>query len=175
MNDPIRFPIGSFDAVPKLSEAARRAEIDCLVGLTGHLRHLLNRLAPDQVHIPYRSDGWTVTQIVHHMADNDMNAYLRFKRALTEDEPTGSSYREDLWAEMADYKELPLEQSILLLELLHSRLATLLRALEPAAYRRTLRTGPLGIITLDTALQRFVWHNRHHAAQIAGFIERQGL
>ncbi|WP_371822867.1 DinB family protein [Cohnella sp. LGH] len=99
-----------------------------------------------------------------------MNAYLRFKRALTEEEPLASSYREDLWAELPDYRKLPPEHSLLLLEILHARFATLLADLEPAAFRRKLRTQVLGSVTLDVALQRFVWHNRNHRAQIEVYL-----
>ena len=107
-----------------------------------------------------------------HGRYNDMNAYLRLKRALTEEEPLSNSYREELWAELGDYMETPIETSILLLESLHSRLYILLIRMKPVEFTRTLRTQALGVITIDTALQRFVWHNRHHIAQIQTLIDR---
>lgn len=124
------------------------------------LRNITVRLIPEQLNIPYRQDGWTIKQIVHHLADNDMNAYLRFKKALTEVEPLSSSYREDLWAELSDYNDVPIENSISLLELLHVRFVVLLRGLHSDEFKKTLKTTVLGAITLDTALQRFVFQKR---------------
>lgn len=104
-----------------------------------------------------------------------MNAYIRFKRALTEDEPMASSYREDLWASLLDYRNTPIEDSILLMEILHKRFLTLLQGLHPDQFRRKLRTEVLvlGTISLDMALQRFLWHGQHHIAQIKSCITLQ--
>ncbi|WP_239616786.1 YfiT family bacillithiol transferase [Cohnella mopanensis] len=164
--DNIRFPIGPFEAINKPTDEDRAHMIDQIPEITKSLRNIVKDLTPEQLNIPYRQDGWTIKQIIHHLADNDMNAYLRFKRALTEEEPMGSSYREDLWAELCDYKDVPIENSLVLLETLHSRFLTLLKGLKPDDYRRTLRTQVLGAISLDGALQRFIWHNRHHISQI---------
>lgn len=172
--DPIRFPLGLFEPVPNLSFEERRSFINQIPEITRTLRALLEHLNEDQLQIPYRPEGWTIKQIVHHLADNDMNAYLRFKRALTEDEPLSDSYREDLWAKLVDYKDVPIETSLILLEALHNRFFTLLNGLNPDDFNRKLRTRLLGTITLDTALQRFVWHNRHHISQIHSLIERKG-
>lgn len=172
--DPLRFPLGSFIPIehPSHEDRARiRAQIS---GLASMLRSMIQRLNHEQLDTPYRQEGWTIRQIIHHLADNDMNAYLRLKRALTEEEPMASSYREDLWAEQQDYKQLPIENSLTLLELLHQRLSILIQHLEPHQYMRTLQTQALGVITIDTALQRFVWHNRHHMAQIASLLQRKG-
>jgi len=170
MKESIRYPIGRFEPIDDQTGERRLALIEEIPGLANRLRKLIAGLPPERLLIPYREGGWTIAQIVHHLADNDMNAYLRFKRALTEEEPLASSYREDLWAELPDYRKLPPEHSLLLLEILHARFATLLADLEPAAFRRKLRTQVLGSVTLDVAMQRFVWHNRHHRAQIEVYL-----
>jgi hypothetical protein len=169
--DKIRFPIGQFEPIIKLSFEERVNFINQIPEITKTLRNIMIDLVPDQLNIPYRQDGWTIQQIIHHLADNDMNAYLRFKRALTEDEPMSSSYREDLWAELSDYRDVPIENSLLLLETLHSRFLILLKVLKPDDFKRKLKTQVLGIITIDIALQRFIWHNRHHISQIESLIK----
>ncbi|BBI35820.1 YfiT family bacillithiol transferase [Cohnella abietis] len=172
--DEIRFPIGQFEPNLNPTDEDRSYVISQIPNITLTLKSLVENLTPDQLQIPYRPNGWTIQQIVHHLADNDMNAYLRFKRALTEFEPLGNSYREDLWAELIDYKEIPVEESILLLEVLHRRLLILLNGLAPDEFNRGLRTQVLGTITLDTALQRFVWHNQHHISQIKSLMDSEG-
>ena len=109
---------------------------------------------------------------MHHLADNDMNAYLRFKRALTEDEPQASLYREDRWAELPDYAETSIEISLTLLHALHRRFYALLLGLPAESFGRTLRTEAMGTVSLDIALQRFVWHDRHHKGQIESLVAR---
>jgi len=170
--DAVRYPIGAFAPQAEYGEPQRRETIAEIAGLAGRIRESIAGISPAMLEKPYREGGWTIRQIVHHLADNDLNAYFRFKRALTEDEPTASSYREDAWAELPDYGLLALEDSVLLMEVLHRRFVVLLNALEPAAFGRTLRTGVMGAVTLDVALQRFAWHHRHHRAQILGFLDR---
>jgi len=164
--DLIRFPIGKFESIMNPTSEDRAHLINQIPEIARSLRTIVKDLQPEQLNIPYRQGGWTIKQIIQHLADNDMNAYLRFKRALTEEEPTASSYREDLWAELCDYEEVPVENSLILLETLHSRFLTLLKGLKPEDFSRTLRTQVLGAISLDGALQRFIWHNRHHISQI---------
>lgn len=172
--EKLRFPIGHFQPILNPSFEERKNLINQIPDISITIRSLLKNLKPDQLQIPSRPDGWTIQQIVHHLADNDMNAYLRFKRALTEDEPMSDSYREDLWAELSDYRNVPIETSILLLEILHSRFLILLNGLKPDEFDRCLRTQVLGRITIDTALQRFVWHNQHHISQIKSLIDSKG-
>jgi hypothetical protein len=172
--DKLRYPIGHFVPVPNPSAEERNICIKQIPDISKSLRDILKHLNLDQLETPYRPSGWTIQQVVHHLADNDMNAYLRLKRALTEDEPLADSYREDLWAELNDYKDVPIETSISLLEALHSRLVILLNSLSPVDFNRTLKTQLLGVITVDIALQRFVWHNRHHISQISSLKERNG-
>ncbi|APO48257.1 metal-dependent hydrolase [Paenibacillus xylanexedens] len=173
LDENVRFPIGNFEPSLKFSNEDRIHIIGQIPGITKTLREITQHLNDDQLCTPYRDGGWTITQIVHHLADNDMNAYIRFKRALTEDEPMASSYREDLWASLHDYRNTPIEDSILLMEILHKRFLTLLYGLHADQFRRKLRTEVLGTISLDIALQRFVWHGQHHIAQIKSFITSQ--
>lgn len=164
--DHVRYPIGNFEPITRLSAEQRKGLTNQIAGLTGTLRDLTKHLHKEQLHTSYRPGGWNIQQIIHHLADNDMNAFVRFKRALTENEPEASSYREDLWAELNDYRDVPVQTSLMLLEALHTRFAILLRGMTEADFRRTLRTQVLGTITLDIALQRLVWHNLHHISHI---------
>lgn len=173
MMDQIRYPIGQFQSQNNLSNDEMINLIKQIPGLTKRLNTLLFGLEQYQLETPYRPNGWTVRQVVHHLADNDMNAYLRFKRGLTEINPLANSYREDLWGELMDYKKLPVENSLSLLQILHHRFFVLLNELSIEEYKRTIQTEVLGIITLETAIQRFIWHNKHHAAQIENLIRRE--
>jgi uncharacterized damage-inducible protein DinB len=172
--DQLRYPIGQFEPNLAPTPQHRQQSIQQLLELSGTLRELVGDLSQEQLKVPYRPGGWCIQQIIHHMADNDTNACLRLKRALTEDQPIASSYREDLFAELIDYDEAPIELSITLLEVLHKRFVILLNGLDDEQLQRTLQTGLLGILTVDTAVQRFVWHNRHHTGQIQSLIERMG-
>ncbi|MDF2649452.1 MAG: yfiT [Paenibacillus sp.] len=172
--DKLRYPIGHFVPNPNPTDGERNLCILQINDISKSLRGVLMNLDHAQLQTPYRSGGWTIQQVVHHMADNDMNAYLRIKRALTEDEPIANSYREDLWAELGDYKDVPIQTSILLLEALHNRLVPLLHSLCTDDFHRKLKTQALGVITIDIALQRFVWHNDHHMSQIRALRESKG-
>ncbi|ANA78565.1 putative metal-dependent hydrolase [Paenibacillus glucanolyticus] len=171
--DAIRYPIGPFTPQEEPTKEERQQFIGQIPAIVPTLRQIIMNLTPSELDASYREGGWSIRQIIHHLADNDMNAYLRFKRALTEDEPMASSYREDLWAELSDYSEVPIENSLTLLETLHFRFLILLKELKPEDFQRTMRTQVLGSITLDIALQRFVWHNRHHIAQITSISKRE--
>ncbi|WP_379138353.1 YfiT family bacillithiol transferase [Paenibacillus sp. sgz500958] len=169
--DRLRFPIGHFEPITNPTSEQRTAIIQQISAFAKDLRELVSACSPQQLQTPYRPGGWCIQQIIHHMADNDMNAYIRFKRALTEREPMSGTYREDLWAEMCDYKDAPIELSLTLLEALHGRFLILLQGSKPEDFKRTLRTEVLGTITLEIALQRFIWHNRHHMTQISTLID----
>ena len=173
MND-YRYPIGQFEPIQQSTSEQRNRWIEDILQIPKILQLTVQDLNQEQLHTPYRPGGWTVQQVVHHMADNDMNAFLRFKKALTEENPTASSYREDLWAELSDYHNAPIETSLVLLESLHSRFAILLRSLQPSDYQRTFTSLTHGEMTLDVAAQRFSWHGRHHIAQITSLKERLG-
>ncbi|SFU90216.1 YfiT family bacillithiol transferase [Alicyclobacillus macrosporangiidus] len=172
--EDLRYPIGMYHPVLEISDEDRNQLIREIEIQPATLRAIVEKLTPEQMETPYRPGGWTIRQVVHHLADNNMNAYIRFKRGLTEDTPSSPPYREDLWAELPDYRQIPVGESLILLEVLHRRFSHLLWALHPEDFRCTLAHSTLGVIRLDTALHRFVWHNRHHIAQISGLCERMG-
>ncbi len=168
----IRYPIGMF--TPRVNSAPedRVDYITEIAKIVPTLHDTIKKCNTTRLHTPYRTNGWTPHEIIHHLADNDMNAFIRLKRALTEIEPQAASYREDLWAELNDYKQTPVLVSIHLLEAIHFRIMKLLEGLNAEDYDRKLRTNALGWITVDTAIQRFIWHNHHHTSQIQEFINR---
>ncbi|AIQ12773.1 YfiT family bacillithiol transferase [Paenibacillus durus] len=172
--DSWAYPLGNF--IPEEHPAAEHREkwIEDIARIPELLRSLVQNLTPEQLLTPYRPGGWNIRQVVHHLADNDMNAYIRFKRALTEEAPVAGSYREDLWAELSDYQEAPIETSLILLASLHERFVVLLRSLTPQQFQRTVISPTHGEMTLNTAMQRYAWHGRHHIAQIESLIERMG-
>lgn len=172
--DLLRYPIGPFEPVRQSTNEQRKVWIDDIAAIPQTVRLAVQNLTPEQLHTPYRPGGWTIQQVVHHMADNDMNAYIRFKRALTEDNPTIGSYREKLWAELDDYRDTPVETSLALMKSLHSRFANLLRSLQPSHFERMFTSQALGVMTLDVALQRYAWHGRHHTAHITSLKNRMG-
>ncbi|MEK3700618.1 YfiT family bacillithiol transferase [Paenibacillus sp. FSL R10-2199] len=170
----LKYPIGKFTAVESRTEEARQESIRIMKQLAAELREAVGPLTAEQLDTPYRPGGWTVCQVVHHLADTGMYAYLRFKRGLTEEAPQVPSYRQDLWAEQSDYTDEPAESSLQLVELLNRRFATLLTSLKPGDYDRSFVSAGLGTLTLDAAIQRYIWHSRHHLAQITSLIRWNG-
>ena len=173
MND-LRYPIGKFTLRDHLSEDERRALIDQIEQAPAQLRAAVRGLSELQLDTPYRPEGWTVRQVVHHLPDSHLNSYVRFKLALTEDLPTIKPFQEQLWAELEDAKTAPVEISLALLEALHRRWVVLLRSLAPADFSRTFRHPEIGVLTLDQTLGLYAWHGRHHVAQITSLRERLG-
>jgi hypothetical protein len=171
----LRYPIGPFDASPRRYSAAERAAaIRTLAELPARLRLAVSGLSDAQIDTPYRPEGWTVRQVVHHTADSHINAYIRLKFALTEDNPTIKPYAEAVWGEMTDATSLPVGVSLDLLEALHTRLVTVLRALQPEAFARTLFHPERGAMTVDDYLALYDWHSRHHTAHVTALREREG-
>ena len=174
MEPSLRFPIGEFRRVNTLTDDQRRASIEAIAEAPARLRAAVAGLGAEQLDTPYRTGGWTVRQLVHHLPDSHMNSYVRFKLALTEDEPTIKPYEEALWAELADAKTTPIEPSLALLENLHSRWVLLLRSLTPGDLARKFRHPELGTVTLDENLALYAWHGCHHVAHITALRERNG-
>jgi len=170
----LSYPIGQFTAVLDMDEERRKRIIESIAEIPDKLRGSVNGLGLEKLATPYRPGGWTVLQVVHHVADAEMNAYIRFKRGLTEENPVGGTFREDLWAELRDYQDTPIETSILLLEALHIRFVKLLLRLNTSDFERSVTSPTHGVMTLDIAVQRFSWHARHHIAQITSLRERMG-
>ena len=166
MTDP-RFPIGKFSFDGDVSDAARAARIADIEAAPRLLRAALGGLTPRQLDTPYREGGWTVRQVVHHVPDSHLNAYVRFKLALTEDAPTIKPYDEAKWAALPDSRETPIEVSLALLDALHHRWVTLLRAMSPADFSRTFVHPEQGrAMPLDMVLALYAWHGKHHVGHV---------
>jgi DinB superfamily len=172
----LRYPIGKFEWIPPENEAqmAKRRvhSIEVLSNLPAHMRATVRDLNPEQLDTPYRPEGWSVRQVVHHVPESHMNAYIRFKLALTEDHPTIKPYREDAWARLPDIAITPIEVSLQLLAALHSRWVDLLRTMKPADFARTLNHPEHGVLLLDRMLAMYAWHSTHHLTHITALRER---
>jgi uncharacterized damage-inducible protein DinB len=138
------------------------------------LRAAVEGLADAQLDTPYRAGGWTVRQVVHHLADSHMNAYVRFRLALTEDEPAIKAYKEKLWAELSDARTAPIDLSLTLLDSLHRRWVRLLRSLKPEDFASALWHPEEGRVTLEKYMAMYARHGKHHVAHITGLRERSG-
>jgi uncharacterized damage-inducible protein DinB len=168
----LRYPIGRAERTLSLTPQERRAAIDAIAAAPAALRAAVKGLTDGQLDTPYRPDGWTVRQLVHHVADSHMNAYTRFRLALTENNPTIKPYDEASWAELPDSRSLPIGVSLDLLDGIHERLVHLLRATEEADFQRTLHHPENGSMTVDSLLTMYAWHGRHHTAHVTSLRER---
>jgi DinB superfamily len=171
MSDP-RFPIGKFHYDGPPSESQRQSFIADIANAPGALRAAVSGLSAQQLDTPYRDGGWTVRQVVHHVPDSHVNAYVRFKLALTEDEPTIKTYAEDRWAELADTKSTPVEVSLVLLESLHDRWVRLLGSLSLEDWKRQFRHPELGVVRLEKNIALYAWHGKHHVAHVMELRKR---
>jgi hypothetical protein len=167
-----RYPIGKFNYAGPSTGQQREAFLDQIAQTPGNLRAAVKGFSDPQFDTPYRPEGWTVRQVVHHVPDSHLNSYVRFKLALTENEPTIKTYAEDRWAELADTKATPVEVSLTLLDSLHDRWVRLLRSLTAEDWRRTFRHPELGAMTLEKTLALYAWHGRHHVAHITELRKR---
>jgi uncharacterized damage-inducible protein DinB len=173
MSDP-RYPIGRAQMDRQLDPQRRQELIAQIEQAPGRLRDAVAGLDAGQLDTPYRPGGWTVRQVVHHVPDSHLNAYLRCKWALTEDEPTIKTYDEARWAELPDSRSTPVEVSLALLDNLHRRWTVLLRAMTADDFQKTLKHPEHGVITLDQILGLYAWHGRHHTAHVTALRERLG-
>jgi hypothetical protein len=170
----LRYPIGPFRMEGEPNEAWRRERIVQIGETPARLRAAIAGLSPEQMDTPYRPGGWTVRQVVHHVPDSHLNAYVRLKLGLTEDEPMIRLYKEERWAELVDSRETPVEVSLTLLEAVHYRMDLLLRSMGAQDFARTFRHPEHGALPLDWLLAMYAWHGRHHAAHITSLRERMG-
>ena len=172
--DP-RYPIGKFQWSGGETTAHERGELIAqIAACPARLRAAVDGLDDAQLDTPYREGGWTVRQVVHHVADSHMNAYVRFKLGVTENNPTIKPYDEKTWAETVDGRTAPLEVSLPVIEGVHKRWVQFLRSLDDAALARTIHHPERGPMTLTDLLQLYAWHGRHHTAHITNLRERQG-
>ena len=167
-----RYPVGRFHRPESVSSEDRLAAIAVLADLPGHLRNAVQGLDHDQLNTPYREGGWTVRQVVHHVADSHMNAVIRIKLALTEPWPTIKPYDHKAWASLHD-TVAPVEWSLELTEALHARWVMLLQSLDDAAWDRGFVHPENGRVTVETAALMYAWHSRHHAAHITQLRQRE--
>lgn len=174
MIDDPRYPTGKFHFNPDVTPEMRRRSIDIIRGTPPALRAAVRGLSESQLDTPYREGGWSLRQVVHHVPESHMNAYIRFKLALTEDNPTIKPYNEDAWSKLGDVPRAPVEISLTLLEALHERWVTLLDTLGPADFERPLVHPEIGPIALDRLLQMYAWHGPHHVAHVTALRARQG-
>lgn len=171
--DP-RYPIGKFQPSVSATAQDRDGFIAQIADAPERLRAALKGLSEAQLDTPYREGGWTVRQVVHHLFDSHLNAYVRFKLALTENEPTIKPYSESLWAELPEARTAPAEISTALLENLHRRWVLMMRAMTDAEWKRSFRHPERGVMSLQETLGLYAWHGRHHVAHITELRRRNG-
>lgn len=170
----LRYPIGEFKFETPLTDVQRVACLDRIEETPARMRAAVAGLNEQQLDTPYRPEGWTVRQVVHHVPESHLHSYIRFKLAITENEPTIKPYDEASWAKLDDAKQAPIELSLDLLEALHKRWVWFLRTLKPDDYQRTFRHPEIGIVTVDKNIALYAWHGQHHIAQITSLRERMG-
>ncbi|MBA4073040.1 MAG: metal-dependent hydrolase [Gemmatimonas sp.] len=171
----LRYPIGKFDPTAPVTPEIRTAAIWALAQLPEKLRAAVNGLSDPQLDTPYRPEGWTVRQVVHHLADSHLNAMTRVRLALTEDNPTIKPYLEGKWAQLPDCTMLAVEPSLQILEGVHARLVVLLRTLDDAGFARTVVHPEHGrTMSVDVLTALYGWHSKHHVRHITALRERMG-
>ena len=170
----LRYPIGHFTPPAASLPGIRAAHIETLRQLPDRLREVTAGLSDAQLDTPYRDGGWTVRQVIHHLADSHANAYIRVKLALTEDWPTVKPYNEAAWAELADSRNLPIAGSMAMIEALHGRWVVLLESLSEEDFHKGFEHPAMGRQNLAKVLALYDWHSRHHTAHITGLRQRQG-
>lgn len=173
MSDP-RYPIGKFSFTAPLTKEQKQDHLTDIERTPERLRAALRGLTDEQLNTPYREGGWTARQVTHHVPDSHMNAYIRFKLALTEDDPTIKPYMEDRWADLAESKQAPVELSLALLDSLHERWMMVLRNMTTDDWKRTFRHPEMGPMTLDKTLALYSWHGKHHTAHVTALREKMG-
>jgi hypothetical protein len=170
----LRYPIGQRVSRDTFTSESRDAAFAAIRDLPAALRHAVFRLSDAQLDTPYRPNGWTVRQVVHHLADAHVVMYARVKLALTEDNPPVTLWDEVEWAELLDSREMPIDVSLAIVDAIHARFAALLALLTPHQLGRTLQHPVWGTIPVDELVELCAWHGRHHVAHISGLRERSG-
>ncbi|HEY6274029.1 MAG TPA: bacillithiol transferase BstA [Terriglobales bacterium] len=175
MNDPLndpRYPIGRFSADLNSTPETRARHVADIAGLPVRLRQAVAGLSADQLDTPYRDGGWTVRQVVHHVPDSHLNAYIRCKLTLTEETPSIKPYDENAWARLKDSALTPVEVSLALLDAVHSRWVTLLRSLQSGDFERRFNHPEAGVHDLDWLVALYDWHGNHHLSHITTLRQR---
>jgi hypothetical protein len=172
--EDLKYPIGRFAPVASSLPGIRAANMRTLALLPERLRAATGGLTDAQLDTPYREGGWTMRQVVHHVADSHANAYIRWKLALTEDWPTIKPYDEAAWAELQDSRWAPIEGSLALIEALHGRWVALMETLTEEEFHRGYTHPERGRQNLASALAMYDWHSRHHTAHIVSLRKSKG-
>jgi hypothetical protein len=172
--EDLRYPIGSFAVDSEFNAEKRAVCIADIEGAPKVLEEAVTGLSESQLASTYRPGGWTIHQVVHHVADSHMNGFVRLKLALTEDSPAIKLYNQPKWAELADVQLAPISVSLTLLRSLHARWASLLRSMQPQDFARTVQHPELGSLALDVNVQLYAWHGKHHVAHITSLRDREG-
>jgi len=174
MDEDLSYPVGRFDFSQTITPEMRPGLIATIRQAPEAVRQAVAGLDDTQLDTPYRPGGWTVRQVVHHLADSHINSYVRFRLALTEDSPAVKGYDENKWAELPDAKTAPVALSLPLLTHLHERWTAMLSVLTGEQWIRTFQHSKLGAMKLDTLLALYAWHGRHHTAHITRLRQRMG-
>lgn len=169
--EDLRYPIGDFERHSEISPELREEFINTIEILPQKLREAIEDLSEEQLETPYRPEGWTVRQTVHHVADSHMNMFIRLRLGLTEDNPTIKPYAEDEWSKLADAK-MPLDVSFKIIEGVHARLTVMLKSLTDEQFKRKLIHPDSGEWTVEAMLGLYDWHSKHHTAHITKLRER---
>lgn len=168
-----KYPIGTFHHEGEITSSVIDNWLNEIKELPSQVRAAVENLNEEQLDTPYRSGGWTVRQVVHHMADSHMNAFIRLKLALTEEKPMIKAYEEARWAELSDSR-LPIEISLSLLDALHKRLVELLKNVTPADLKRTFIHPVSGEVSIEKNIGIYAWHGKHHTAHITSLTKNKG-
>jgi hypothetical protein len=170
----LRYPIGKFDWPAPVDVSHRAQWIMRIDEAAGRFREAVRGLDDQRLDTPYRPNGWTVRQVVHHVPDSHMNCFIRWRMALTEDDPVIKPYDEGKWAELHDSRTAPAEVSVQLLESLHDRWVNMMGAMAHGDFERRYRHPEVGLVTLNTVLAGYAWHCRHHEGHITALRARMG-
>jgi len=170
----LRYPIGKFEPVSSLTPEQRSRCRTTIAETPARLRAAVQGLSDEQLDTPYRPDGWTVRQVVHHVPDSHLNAYIRMKLGVTEDRPVIKTYDQDLWSNLSDGKSGSIDVSLDLLEALHERWDRFIGSLAADDYARKLTHPEWHEITIDFCLAQYAWHGAHHVAHVTSLRERKG-
>lgn len=172
MTVDLSYPVGRFDFKAPRTADSRRAALEDIASLPARMRQAVSGLSDAQLDTPYRPGGWTVRQLVHHVADSHMNGFIRTKLALTEENPTIKPYDQDAWAALADTR-LPIEGSLSILDAVHQRWTIVTRSLTDSHFARTFVHPENGPMTIDAQIHMYAWHSRHHVAHVTGLRQRE--
>jgi uncharacterized damage-inducible protein DinB len=175
MTIDLRYPVGKLTYDDEVTPGKRTAWIRQIAEAPAAMRAAVAGLTDQQLQMPYRPGGWTIRQLVHHVPDSHLNAYIRFKWTLSEDHPTIKAYDQDGWAKLSDTRLTPIAVSLDLLEAVHKRFVVLLESLKPEDWVRPLTHPENGEMTLDKLLQLYAWHGRHHVAHVTELRQREAI